>query len=205
MRRRRFVLRMARPTLHFAAVTLVALVAIGRSDALATLPPEFAPARDAAIALAGGTLPLDLLAWSTIGGLVVGGVVVGLIERWRGTSLTLGDVESVLPATWGELPWGALLSVTAGVTEELFFRLLLPLLLVRCGVPALVAVALACIFFGVAHRYQGAAGVIATTLVGAVLTLAYLLSGSLVAAMLLHIAIDLNALVLRPILSGRLR
>ncbi|MBW6527157.1 CPBP family intramembrane metalloprotease [Sphingomonas sp. RHCKR7] len=204
-RRRRFLLRALRPTLHFALVSLVALAALGRLDTLAELPPEFAPARVAAIELVGGTMPLDLLAWSTLGGLAVGGVIAGLVERWRGRSVTLGDVESVLPTTRGELAWGALLSVSAGVTEELFFRLLLPLLLVLCGAPALVAAAVACALFGAAHAYQGATGVIATALVGAVLTLAYLLSGSLAAAVLLHVAIDLNALVVRPVLSGRVR
>ncbi|MBB3691600.1 CPBP family intramembrane glutamic endopeptidase [Sphingomonas sp. BK580] len=204
-RRRRFLLRALRPTLHFAVVTLVALVALGRLHALAQLPAEFAPARAAAIDLAGGTMPLDLLAWSTLGGLAVGGVIAGLVERWRGRSVTLGDVESVLPTTRGELGWGTLLSVTAGVTEELFFRLLLPLLLVSCGVPGVAAFALSCALFGAAHRYQGWIGMAATALVGAVLTLAYLLSGSLAAAMLLHVAIDLNALVVRPLLSGRVR
>ena len=204
-RRRRFLLRALRPTLHFALLTLVALVALGRLDTLATLPAEFAAARVAAIDLAGGTMPLDVLAWSTLGGLAVGGVIAGLVERWRGRPVTLGDVGSVLPSTRGELAWGALLSVTAGATEELFFRLLLPLLLVLCGIPGVAAFALACVLFGAAHRYQGAAGMVATALVGAVLTLAYLLSGSLVAAVLLHVVIDLNALVVRPVLSGRVR
>jgi membrane protease YdiL (CAAX protease family) len=204
-RRRRFLLRALRPTLHFALLTLVALVALRRLDTLATLPAEFAAARVAAIDLAGGTMPLDLLAWWTVGGLAVGGVIAGLVERWRGRPVTLGDVESVLPTTRGELAWGALLSITAGATEELFFRLLLPLLLVLCGIPGVAAFALACVLFGAAHRYQGAAGMVATALVGAVLTLAYLLSGSLAAAVLLHVAIDLNALVVRPVLSGRVR
>ncbi len=204
-RRRRFLLRALRPTLHFALVTLVALAALGRLDVLAALPAEFAPVRAAAIDLVGGTMPLDLLAWSTLGGLAIGGVIAGLVERRRGRSVTLGDVESVLPTTRGELGWGALLSVTAGVIEELFFRLLLPLLLVLCGLSGAAAFALACGLFGAAHRYQGAAGMVATALVGAVLTLAYLLSGSFVAAVLLHVAIDLNALVVRPVLSGRVR
>ncbi|MBY9063874.1 CPBP family intramembrane metalloprotease [Sphingomonas yunnanensis] len=204
-RRRRFLLRALRPTLHLALVSLVALAALGRLDALATLPAEFAPVRAAAIELVGGTMPLDLLAWSTLGGLAVGGVIAGLVERCRGRSVTLGDVESVLPTTRAELGWGALLSVSAGVTEELFFRLLLPLLLLLCGVPGVAAVALACVLFGAAHRYQGAIGMVATALVGAVLALAYLLSGSLMAAVLLHVAIDLNALVVRPVLSGRVR
>jgi membrane protease YdiL (CAAX protease family) len=204
-RHRRFLLRALRPTLHFALVALVALTALGRLSALATLPPEFADARAVAIDLTGGTMPLDLLAWSILGGLAIGGVIAASIERWRGRPMTLGDVESVLPRSRDELVWGVLLSFTAGVTEELFFRLLLPLLLVLCNVPTVVAMALACALFGAAHRYQGAIGVIATALVGVILTFAYLLSGSLAAAVLLHVAIDLNALVVRPVLSGRVR
>ena len=61
----------------------------------------------------------------------------------------------------------------------------------------------ATMLFGYAHRYQGWRGMAATTIVGSVLTMIYLVSGRLWVAMLVHAAIDLNGLVLRPMLAGR--
>ena len=58
--------------------------------------------------------------------------------------------------------------------------------------------------FGAAHRYQGWTGILATAGVGMLMTIVYLATGSLAAAMLLHALIDLNAVVVRPIVSGRL-
>ena len=47
--------------------------------------------------------------------------------------------------------------------------------------------------FGAAHLYQGAAGALGATLVGAVAAGLYLWCGSLVPSMLLHAAIDLSS------------
>lgn len=204
-RHRRFALRAARPMLHFALLTLVALVALGRTEALGVLPPEFVELRVAVATLVGGTLPLDTLALAMLAGLAIGGAVAGLVERWRGRTVVFGKVEAVLPRTRGELPWGVLLSFTAGISEELFFRLLLPLLVALVGGSAVAGFLLSSLLFGLSHRYQGWPGVIATSVTGVLLATVYLLTASLAAAIALHIAIDLNALVLRPILSGRVR
>lgn len=204
-RHRRFALRATRPVLHFALLTLLVLTALGRFDALVTLPPEFAAARHAASVFVGGALSFGMLAPAMAGGLLLGGTIAGLVERWRGKPVAFGNVEAVLPRTRGELGWGVLLSFTAGISEELFFRLLLPLLIALVSGSAAAGFVVATLLFGVAHRYQGWAGVAATTLTGALLAFGYLLTASLAAVIALHVAIDLNALVLRPILSGRLR
>ena len=68
-----------------------------------------------------------------------------------------------------------------------------------------VAFALAAIVFGLAHLYQGLVGVVATTAVGVLLTAFYLASGSIWIAVLVHGAIDLVGLVLRPLLDGTVR
>nr|WP_246346552.1 CPBP family intramembrane glutamic endopeptidase [Sphingomonas endophytica] len=102
-----------------------------------------------------------------------------------------------------ELGWGVLLAIVAGVTEELFFRLLLPLLIAIVSGSALLGFAGTTAAFGYAHRYQGWRGVIGTVIAGVLLALVYLVSGRLWAAMLVHAAIDLNGLVLRPMLAGR--
>nr|WP_246347068.1 CPBP family intramembrane glutamic endopeptidase [Sphingomonas jinjuensis] len=91
-----------------------------------------------------------------------------------------------------------LLAATAGVAEELFFRWLVPLLLVRVGLDVAVAFAASALMFGWLHRYQGTAGVVATTLGGAMFGWLYLVSGSLPLAMLVHVLVDVSALVVRP-------
>ena len=48
------------------------------------------------------------------------------------------------------------------------------------------------------HLYQGVAGVIMTTLLGAVLAGLYLWTGSLWITMAVHAGLDIFALVLRP-------
>ena len=97
------------------------------------------------------------------------------------------------------------MSVAAGISEELAFRLFLPLLVALVTGNAFVAFGVAVAAFGAMHVYQGRAGVIATTLVGALMAAIYLMTGELWLAMVLHALIDLNSLVLRPALSGAWR
>ena len=58
--------------------------------------------------------------------------------------------------------------------------------------------------FGLAHLYQGWKGIAATFVLGLALTAVYLVSRSLIAAIVFHAIIDLNALVVRPILTRRI-
>src|SRR5581483_523580 len=44
-------------------------------------------------------------------------------------TLMLGDVEPLMPRNGAETFWTAMLSINAGIGEELFFRLTLPLLI----------------------------------------------------------------------------
>lgn len=97
------------------------------------------------------------------------------------------------------------MSINAGLSEELFFRLALPLLLVLVIGNVWVAFGLAAIVFGLAHLYQGLVGVVATTAVGVLLTAFYLALGSIWIAVLVHAAIDLVGLVLRPLLDGTVK
>src|SRR3546814_10584207 len=68
-------------------------------------------------------------------------------------------------------------ALAAGITEELYFRLLLPLTIALVTGNALVGFAVATLLFGLAHRYQRWRGVLATSAVGAVLAFVYLASG----------------------------
>ncbi|HEX8388081.1 MAG TPA: CPBP family intramembrane glutamic endopeptidase [Sphingomonas sp.] len=185
----------ARLAFSFGLPALVALVSLDRADALWRLPPEFEPVA----ALARAFAPFQV--WPTVVGLLLGTLVAALITRWRrrrgGRPFYLGRPPR-LPAHPAELPAAAVLSVAAGVTEELYFRLLLPLLVALAIGSATAGFLLAAALFGLSHRYQGWVGMVATTLVALFLSAVYLSSGALWLAMACHAAIDLNGLVLRP-------
>lgn len=85
-----------------------------------------------------------------------------------------------------------LLSATAGITEEIMYRGLLVLTL-SLALPHLDwfgIAALAVLAFGVAHAYQGLAGIILTATVGVPLLALYLVTGSLLPGIVLHFLID---------------
>ena len=198
---RRFARLAVRSATMFGGVSVLLLAAMGRLADIVDLPREFAiPAVTALDWLPGLTEPVGI--GLILLGLVIGGGIGTLVSRWRGRIFAFGDVTAVLPRARGELGWAALLAVDAGVSEELFFRLLLPLLIAQATGSAWIGFAGATALFGFAHRYQGLAGVLATTFVGVLLTGVYLASGNLWMAMLLHMAINLNGLVLRPLAMG---
>jgi membrane protease YdiL (CAAX protease family) len=83
-------------------------------------------------------------------------------------------------------------SVTAGVCEEILYRgILMGVLTPVVGLWP--AVGLSSVIFGLGHAYQGFPGIVKTTLVGFVLALLTVFSGSLLAAMILHAVIDLTS------------
>lgn len=204
-RRRRYRLWVVKQMLVFALPTVVGLALLGRLGAFATMPAEFRPA---AALLGDARVDAGFLAAMAAGiggGLVVGGGIAWWLGR-RGRRMPMaGDLSALLPRNRAELPYGALLSLSAGVTEEAMFRLFLPLLIVLVSGSWVAAFALPVVLFGAMHRYQGRVGVIATTLVGMLFTAVYLYTGSILLAMVVHAAIDLNGLVIRPLLSGALR
>jgi membrane protease YdiL (CAAX protease family) len=101
----------------------------------------------------------------------------------------LSGVAPISPRTASELPafFGA--SITAGFCEEVLFRGFLVWVL-QPVVGLWIAVGLAAVLFGVAHAYQGAAGVLRTGLLGLIFMAIVLLTGSLWPAIVLHAAVD---------------
>jgi membrane protease YdiL (CAAX protease family) len=87
--------------------------------------------------------------------------------------------------------------VTAGVCEEWLYRgfFLALVAAVAPGLPGPVLVLVAALAFGLAHAYQGPAGVLTTGVLGGVLAAVYLSSGSLLLPVLLHAVIDLRFLL----------
>lgn len=125
-------------------------------------------------------------------------------ERLRDDPAVQGrNVSSLFPRNATERRWTTLLSLNAGVSEELFFRAMLPVLLVLATGHLWVGVVLSVLAFGAAHLYQGVTGVVVTTFVGALFMLIYLVSGELWLVVAIHAALDLNGLALAPWLEER--
>lgn len=106
----------------------------------------------------------------------------------------------IMPKTYREKLWFALVSATAGIGEELVYRGFLIYQLMRLFPEwSLISIIiLAGILFGLAHFYQGVVGIFKTSLFGMVFGVLYIASGSLLAGIILHFTIDLSTNFLRP-------
>lgn len=199
----------AKGFLLFTGVALAALAILGRLPALAGLPAEFRPLSQALQLPPGGGGSFGAGLLIGVVGALAGGVVLGaVLSRRRGQARRprmAGDIAALLPRNGAETVWTAVLSVNAGIGEELYFRLLIPLLLVSLGSGALTAFVIAGLVFGAAHFYQGVAGILMTTFIGALLTALYLWTGNLWIAAGVHAWVDLVGLVIRPTLQRRKR
>lgn len=106
---------------------------------------------------------------------------------------------ALLPRTPAQRRLAVGISVTAGVVEEAIFRgLLIASAASILGVPIELAAVLSLALFTWGHLYQGAAGMLGAGLLGGLFTLVYLISGSLLLPVVLHVAQDLVALLLIP-------
>lgn len=195
----------------FALPALLALLLAGQGGAIATLPEGNARLAGS-IGLAGWIVPGD--GWTLLIGAVCGSAIGTGIAwgnwRWRRRRGPMfGELGWLLPRDRADLGWGVLLSLVAGVSEEVYFRLALPLLIALAtggGAPgAALGFAVATVIFAAAHAYQGRAGVIATGAMGAAFAALYLASGALWLAIAAHVVVDLNSLVLRPAITGAWR
>jgi membrane protease YdiL (CAAX protease family) len=193
----------------FVGGSLAILAALGDLGCVIHAPkPFFGAMRWAQTSLKAPGISPEFLG-GLVGGVaivVVAVTVVAIVRARRGgvapkAPLMLGDIAPLMPRNGAETLWTALLSINAGIGEELFFRLTLPLLLalVFGAVPA--AFVAAAIVFGLVHVYQGWVGVLATTVLGLVLTGVYLWAGNLAVPMALHAGLDLISLVVRPTLA----
>ena len=137
-----------------------------------------------------------------VAGLFAFGILtlVGILSARKDKEVpTIGDIAAMLPRNRQELRLGALLSINAGVVEELLFRLALPALIFGATGSAVGAVLASVLLFGAMHVYQGVAGIIGTTIGGALFMLLYAVSGTIVLPILAHALFDLRSLVLIPV------
>lgn len=101
----------------------------------------------------------------------------------------LASLKSLLPHSPRELEAFMRVSVTAGICEELLYRGFLPWFL-AAWMPFWLAMIVSGVIFGFGHLYQGMAGVAKTGALGILLGGLTLLSGSIIPAMVVHVAID---------------
>ncbi|MDG2533290.1 CPBP family intramembrane metalloprotease [Sphingomonas sp. HITSZ_GF] len=205
-RRQRIFLRWARNTcLMYLGVPLIGLALLGRIEALWRVPADlFGPALLAAPGLNDDFLAL--LAGSVVAGGVLGAILALLVRRRRKPARTAVpglDITPMVPRNRAELLRVIPLAVNAGISEEVFFRLYLPLLVVLCGAPPAFAFIAVTLIFGLLHRFQGWLGVLVTAVTGATFALLYLGTATLLAPIAFHLLINLNSLVLRPAVALR--
>jgi membrane protease YdiL (CAAX protease family) len=129
----------------------------------------------------------------------VSGTVFAVAVARNGDEVpTIGDIGALLPRNRAELVYGALLSVNAGVVEELLFRLAVPTLIFGASGSAVAAVTVSVLLFGSLHFYQGWPGILGAIVIGGLLMTLYLATGSIAVAIVVHALIDLRSLVLIP-------
>jgi len=113
-------------------------------------------------------------------------------DQLREVRSAMGDLGHLAPRTPYENNLFGAVAVTAGVCEEILYRgLLLAVLIPAMG--TWPAVAVSSLIFGLGHVYQGWVGIGKTTLVGLVMALLTVFSGSIFVPMLLHAVIDLTS------------
>lgn len=117
------------------------------------------------------------------------------------------SLEYILPVSPHERRWWVAVSISAGVCEEVFFRGFLPQFLTgqlhgSWTLDPTVAWLVGALAFGICHFYQGVNGIIRTTIGALMLSLAAILTGSILLPVVLHVLLDLAILSLyRPLLD----
>jgi membrane protease YdiL (CAAX protease family) len=130
---------------------------------------------------------------------VLGGLLVQSSLRARPKSQRLreklkGKIDVLLPESLEEHRWFAAVSVGAGISEELVYRgfLFYYFSVYVIHLNRVEIVLLTSFIFGMGHVYQGFKGVVKTTVVGLILAVFYVLTGSLLLSVILHALVDLQ-------------
>lgn len=134
-------------------------------------------------------------------------VLAGLAIMAAGRLLHLREshlVHFLIPRSASEKIAFVGLSFSAGIAEELVFRSFLIAALFQATGSLPLAASLSVIIFAVSHAYQGLSGTLRVALLGVVLTIPFLATGSVFPSIIAHIALDVLAgIVLADWLAGR--
>jgi membrane protease YdiL (CAAX protease family) len=161
------------------------LYALERGEALSWVP------RETVMAVAMGLL---------IG--IVAPVVIALASAAARARLAkrLTPLMFFLPQKPRERRWFVVVCVTAGICEELIDRgfVMQYLHALPVGLSLTTALLLSCVLFGVAHLYQGPAGMLQTGLFAGLMGVLFVTTGNLLLPMVAHTMLDLRVLALVP-------
>jgi len=139
---------------------------------------------------------LGLTIGATVAGVALATMQAVAVARTPGAIPAIrkqfAELEWLLPHTKTESAWFRVLSVTAGICEEVVFRGYLLWGLDQV-LPLPGAVVLQAIVFGVCHSYQGKTGIVKTGIVGLVMGALAAATGSLLGPIVIHAAVDLGA------------
>ena len=157
------------------------------------------------LAMAGLGLGVAVVAYFTLALMPLAQSLRG--PRWRrayaaAVRRNFQDIPGMLPNSAIERCAFALLSLSAGICEEVLYRGFLIRFLHDGGalLPLAAGLVVSSLIFGLGHAYQGLKGVLMTALAGFGMGLLFLLSGSLIPSMVLHALLDLQMVyVLAPI------
>ncbi len=113
-------------------------------------------------------------------------------EALRAARRQMESLDAILPHNSREGQMFSVLSVTAGICEEIVYRGFLLSYLGSYFTPW-VALPLSALAFGLGHAYQGSRGILKTGATGLVLGLVVLGTGSILPAIVLHMAVDVTS------------
>ena len=119
-------------------------------------------------------------------------LVTGNAEKLSAVKDQIGDLTDLAPQSDSESRLFDMVSITAGICEEILYRgLLIAVLSAITGLWP--AVFLSSLIFGLGHAYQGVTGIVKTGSIGLVLALLTVFSGSLYIAIILHTVLDMGS------------
>ena len=119
-------------------------------------------------------------------------VILRSPERMLKMQAEFASLRPMIPSTPREGRAFSMLSITAGICEEILYRGFL-ITYFAVFFPLWVAVLGSTVIFALGHSYQGVAGATKAGVVGLVMAGFFLLTGSLWPAMVTHAVIDLNS------------
>lgn len=132
--------------------------------------------------------PRGLLVWTVFGIAAALSIVVAFKA---GGARESDLMRELIPRTPAEKAVYVLLSLAAGLCEEVAFRGFLVVALTFASGSLVIGAALSAMAFGIMHAHQSPAGALRAAMIGAVLTVPVVVTGSLYPAIAAHTAIDL--------------
>jgi membrane protease YdiL (CAAX protease family) len=150
-----------------------------------------------------GQLSVKIIVAGLLGAGIIGGLQWLNLRRMGKMEGAAPDLmrklsNRILPQSLVELLPYLALAVTAGVCEEFLYRGFTMAALSRVGLPIWVVVLVTSALFGLAHAYQGRAGVLGTGVLGVLLAIARIVYSSLAPVMIWHTAVDVVAGIAGP-------